>query len=64
MNLGNNQSVSLIVPTEHQLTTSRLSVIEEQNSKKRQEFFITVMKTFENIFDWLLVHLFVVWWCY
>lgn len=51
MNLGNNQSVSLIVPTEHQLTTSRLSVIEEQNSKKRQEFFITVMKTFENIFD-------------
>ena len=41
MNLKQNQSIPLIIPNEYQ-PSARLSVIEEQDFKKRQEFSVQV----------------------
>ncbi|CAF4846541.1 unnamed protein product, partial [Rotaria sp. Silwood1] len=41
IHLKHNESIPLIVPNEHH-STARLSVIEEQNSKRRQEFSVRI----------------------
>ena len=41
MSLDHNDSVSLVVPHERQ-SSARLSVIEEQDSRRRQEFAVHV----------------------
>jgi hypothetical protein len=48
-NLKENQSIPLIIPNERQ-SAARLSVIEEQDFKRRQEFSVTVNKNIKNIF--------------
>jgi hypothetical protein len=46
--LEQNQSIPLNVPSEHQ-TGGRLSVIEEQNHKRRQEFTVKIGDTVKTV---------------